>query len=192
MNVYKPSAIVFASGDPITQVDQLNVDFGFEAFAVHGAGQTLPGFSGNMSSRPQLDFETTQVDDILSRCATDGFVGSLIGSNVDLQWRKHENTETYYAHAGTEHVNLRSANSMLYWDSISAPQDGLATIGASWCPISVSSAAPLIMTSGVAITAGSVYDTYKLGPVNITTASVDKTLCTQGWSWSNNAQTQKL
>ena len=191
VTVYRPSAIVFASGDPITQLDQLTPDYGFQPMTVHGAGQVLPGFSGNSMASPQLDFETTQVADVLSRATTDGFVGSFVGSNVDLQWRKAVNTSTMYAHASTEHVNQRIANSMLYWESISAPLEGSASVSAVLCPISVSGAAPIVTTTGVAITAGSVYDTFKLGPVNITTASVDKTLCTEGWRWSNNAQVSK-
>lgn len=190
-DLYLPHAIKFASGNAITQIDNLSPDFGLEDLTVYSASEILPGFTGSMSHQPALMASTTQIADILDRCdtpSTGPVCGAFSSSNIDIEWRLMSNLTGRVAAATTSHKRTRSTHALLCWESISGSIGSLANVSFRLEPISNSGAAPWSYTSGVALGATSaVQAVYEPGPVVLD----GSTLCAQGWSWNNGLSYQR-
>lgn len=190
-DLYLPHAIVFASGNAITQLDSLTPDFGLDDLTVYSASEILPGFTGSYSHQPVLNASTTQIVDILDRCtvpSTGPVCGSFSSSNIDIEWRLMSNLTGRVAAATTSHKRTRSTHALLCWESIQGSIGSLATVNFRLEPISSSGAAPWSYTSGVALGGTSaVQKVFEVGPVVLD----GSTLCAQGWSWNNNLSYQR-
>lgn len=181
--LYVPHAINFASGTDLTQLDALEPDFGLEGFRVHSASEVLPGFSGNMFSRPVLAMQTTQIKDVLDKTTLDNVAIGYAATNTDLEFRLVASLTGRAAIAATSNLRLRSANALLSWNSISARMGQLATINFTFLPISDGTNAPLVYTGGVAITGTSaVQAVFEVGLVDLNGTD----LCAQGVEINTN------
>ncbi len=185
VSVYQPSALVFATGNPISQIEQIQPDLNYEEQIVHPGQGIFPGFSGARRFDPMLDFRTTQIKDILDRCTVEGVCKDFSASNIDLEWQKSENLKTREAIGNLAHVKMRATHSMLQWESITATDNALAEIFARWQPISDGINPPVTRINGVAITAAPVQDVFELGPVVLNFGAGATTLCVDSWSWVN-------
>lgn len=187
--MYVPHAINFASGVDITQLDSLDPAFNIEELVHRSASEVMPGFSGNRMSKPSLSMSTTQIKDILDKMDQDYVAKGYSATNIDLEYRRVTSLTGRSAIGASENVRIRTANSLLSWESISARQGSDATINFRLMPVSVSGAAPFVYTGATTISATSaVQALFECGPVVLD----GTTLCVTGWDWNNNCEYNEI
>ncbi len=189
-DVFYPHAIVFPTGNAITQMEEIPIQPNFQEITEYAASGVLPAFTGNHSQDPMTDLETSQIKNVLDRCTIDGIAGAFDGSNVDFEWQRASSLtgRVEIDPLNLTHVRARATASYIAWQSIQASENEIAKITFRFQPVSNGGNPPLAISTAVAIAAAAnVEHYYTLGPINaVTSTSLNKTLCVQNWSWDNN------
>ena len=88
-NVFYPHAIVLPTAptayDPLTQMKELDWDWGIEDIAEMGASEVAPSFLGAMTNRPTMPLESTQLRTLFQLLSGNyaGTTSTSAGSETD-------------------------------------------------------------------------------------------------------------
>ena len=181
--VFYPSALVPPTGPPITQVEQIPLAPGFEDISVIPGGGVFPGFTGSSRSEPSFQVSTSQIKTVLDLCVQDSIAVGGQSANFDIEYQRGQNLQTRFPSSSDEHTRLRVTDWLFAWDSINAPENGLAEISTMLKPISDGTNPPVVRQSGVPLSAApAVQHVYGVGPVFLN----GEPICVESWSWQNN------
>jgi hypothetical protein len=185
MNVYKPHSITFPT-DPVTHIWQINSwrpSPGFQQFAEFAASGVAPLFLGTHHRTPMVEFDTPDLDRMITLLDATFKLFAGFTSPVLLKWLKKTNLGINEGTASTVHQSLSLARAMLTFESLTAQQDQLASMSMSMQALAAAngSAAPVV-ASNATLVAPSACNLYSLGPVQINTAAI----CVDGITLNNN------
>jgi hypothetical protein len=136
------------------------------------AGHPDPLFLANQGVKPDVRFNTPQLKTILDLCST-AFVADLSGGNTDLFYKQVTNLGVRLAAATTSHLRFRMASSVLYWTSIGAQHQQIASLAGRIVPIYNGTNAPIVPAGSLALSGTpAAAEYYTLGPVVINTVTL--------------------
>lgn len=194
IGVGSPFAIVFPSGNAITQIRDLSPAHNFQDADEIPAGQNAPFFTGSDGAAPDIPIATPQIADVLSLFDTEG-ICKYFGD-------EDENTDVYYR-AGksggmredvdeTVHWRARcQENAFVYWTGLQARQGQTAEISLRILPVYNGSVDPLVFSSGESLEGitSAVQHRFTLGPIAINGSALSSET---DLSWNNNISTEEI
>lgn len=185
MNQYYGYSLDFGGVSTLTQIAEDMTNYEYDEFAEFNSNDVLPSILGATRSRDQFNGNTTAIKTILDLCnanAADEGVCRGFATESVFQIQSAPNKSARDLAASLVHLRERFAEAFLCWDSINAPENGLATIGFSTQFLGAAT-----RDTGAALVAATPTDQkYKLGPVEWTIGATPYTPCIDSWSWSNN------
>jgi hypothetical protein len=100
-------------------------------------------------------------------------VADLSGGNTDLFYKQVTNLGVRLAAATTSHLRFRMASSVLYWTSIGAQHQQIASLAGRIVPIYNGTNAPIVPAGSLALSGTpAAAEYYTLGPVVINTVTL--------------------
>lgn len=173
--IHRPHAIVFPAVPDVvvTQLTDVRPNFNYQELVERSAAEPAPQWSGAIGAAPEIAFDSRQLKTILDLVAAgDGVCKSYApaGGTVSVYYRQGANRGLREAVATATHNRYDLANTaMIYWNSISADQRGIAQIECALRAVSTDGiAAPIAHVGAIALSGDSaVGNVYTLGPVSL-------------------------
>jgi len=125
---FYPHLISFGSQSPtvenVVQISSVTTKNNDTMMIERCASGVVPEYVGIARRDPDVDFQTTQVDDILVACTDSNIARDLSSGTVDIGYRAGKPLGTREPIAGTVHQIARlNQDALLYWTNLRA-QDG--------------------------------------------------------------------
>jgi hypothetical protein len=189
---YYLRGIVLPTGAVISQLTDLTPQTMTDMLVGYAAGHPEPLFAAIRRQRPAITFTTTNVKQILDAVAAGGnpYCCDLSAGNVDLLYVAGQPDGIRVADATASHYRIRVTKGFLTWQSISANQDGEASIACRLVAVYDGTNPPMVPAGGVALAA--VPDAsywYTLGPIKLNGAQLGGE---QAWTLNLGDQLDEL
>jgi hypothetical protein len=186
MNIFKPHSITFPGPVNIFQINSWTPTPGFNTFEEFASSGVTPIFNGTHDLTPTVDFETPDIDAILSLLDATYKVFAGFTGFTTLSYLKKTNLGINGALDAAEHSQISIARSQLTFESMSVQQSALATISCKLKGINASNGSGTLDVADDAddLATPSAVNHYTLGPVAINST----TICATGLSVANNIQ----
>jgi hypothetical protein len=165
---------------------------GLDDLNLFPAGDWAPNLAGAKTWSPEFQVINHDLASALDLMNINAQARSCLLENVYLYQRAADNLGFQNAVNSGDHIVFQlNADSLLYWEQLSASQaDEAAKLTLKVCPLSISGAAPLVAVGGQTIdNPGATNAPYTLGPIKL-----NGTLLTgvSQVNWNNHHQVAKL
>lgn len=169
-SVYYLHGIVLPSGALLGQLTDTSPAINSQLVDAYTSGFPQPLFRAIASQKFQVSFTSYAIGQLLNLIATDTnsrpWAANLSAANVDLLYKRGRDLGLRYGAADPNHVRLRVPRCMLYWDTITGPHQGDATIAANIIPTYDGTNPPIIPAGTVTLSGTPAVDErYTMGPV---------------------------
>lgn len=193
--LYYPHAISGNTLTPyITPFDSVDTNYNYQMIENHSNADPTPCFVSVMQADPQIDFTSRAVANVLNI-----FTNTADSLNVAKSFATDPTFSLLYAKGApqgfrtasgsAQHIRgLMDGSVMIYWNSITARQDELATINATIAMVRKNNSTdPLVFVGNVNLSSypSACQQTYTLGPVYWAGVRIDSVI---EMTWENNVR----
>lgn len=141
----------------LSQITNFRVDGGAQILVDYPAGHVHPMYDATQEVRASASFTTTQIDTLLSAVTVAG------GASASTDFYVKAGTSTgSTARASSAHRKLRITEGVIFWDRISLPHNGQATVDVTVVANYDGSNNPIILTTSQALS-GNLTSTLHFG-----------------------------
>lgn len=156
-------------GGSITQINSMRWLANIDSFFERGPGHPHPQFRGTSAQKPAIEFSTSELDTLLALVPLNGLSQT---ADTDTYFKAATVTGTI-ARASSLHKQIKIAESLIYWTSISLPHNGRGEVSVMIVANYDGTNAPFVYAGTVAL-AGNllVSKHFGAGPVEINGANV--------------------
>ncbi len=182
---YYGYSLDFGGVSDLTQLAEDVTNYDYDEFSEYNSNDVLPSILGATMVKNQFGGNTPQIKTILDLCNTnaadEGLCRGFSAESV-FQLQSGPNKSARALPATTVHLRERYPEAFLCWESITAPESGLATIGFQTDFLGTPT-----RDTGQALTAKTPTDQkYELGPAKWTIGATLYDPCIDSWTWNNN------
>lgn len=165
--------IQFPTSVFISELTDASPNSGITELVTFPAGHVAPLFAGVSAIRPEISFTSPQIKRTLDAIGQYGL--AISSQNLDLLYRTATNLGTRAAlSAGASHYRFRATRALFVWESITASQEGVATItGRAMLLSPDGSATPLTPAGSITLSGTQESDEqFTLGPVEVNSSLI--------------------
>jgi len=167
--LHKLDLLAFPSSVYIKQIRNQRIAAGIDLMQEKPAGHLHDMFVANQRTRPMIEFSTPQIATVLGLA---GVAGAAPGGAVTAYLKRAAQVGNV-ARVTTSHKKIVVNSSLLYWQQIRLPHNGVGEVQCTLCAQYDGTNAPYVYTGSVALASTlSASEYFGAGPVTINGTSI--------------------